>query len=243
MAVDLASRVRAGALVLIAPCTSLVALGKKHHPFVPVSLLLFDRFESDRKMPSVHMPVFIFHTLEDKVIPFEEGRKLYELAGNLKHLEHAHGFHRQHSYPFFVALQEFLNKPAGLNVRAPHKPISAVVAATLETQGVEKAVAQYQELRAQRGDEYNFAEYELNGLGHDLLEKGRSVDAIAILRLNAERYPTSFDVYDSLGEAYLRMGDKKAAAQNFQRSLEINPDVDNYSRKKLDALLNSTKNQ
>ena len=76
-----------------------------------------------------------------------------------------------------------------------------------------------------------------------MLERGKPADAIAILRLNAEQYPNSFDVYDSLGEAFLRAGDKQAAAQSFQRSLRIYPGVDNYSRKKLDALLVSATNQ
>ena len=86
------------------------------------------------------------------------------------------------------------------------------------------------------------AEYELNWLGRGLLEKGKQADAIAILKLNAE-HPDSFDVYDSLGEAYLRIGDKWAAAQSFRRSLQTYPRSDNYSRKKLGALLTSTKNQ
>jgi fermentation-respiration switch protein FrsA (DUF1100 family) len=243
VAVDLASRVRAGALVLNAPYTSAVALGKMQYPYIPISLLLFDRFESDRKMPSVHMPVFIFHTLEDKIIPFEEGRKLYKLAGTPKHFEEDHGFHCQHSYPFFVALLGFLNDSTQLNVRAPHKPISAVLADAIKAQGVQKAVSQYQELRAQHSDEYNFAEYELNGLGRDLLERGRPADAIAILRLNAEQYPNSFDVYDSLGDAFLRAGDKQAAVQSFQRSLQVYSGADNYSREKLEALLDSTNNR
>jgi uncharacterized protein len=243
VAVDLASHVRAGALVLNAPPTSVIALGKREYPFIPLSLLLVDRFESDKKMPSVHMPVFIHHTSEDKIIPFEQGRTLYELAGTPKHFEQSHGYHCQHSYSFFAALQQFLNESAGLNLRAPHKPISAVVAATLAREGVGNAVTQYRELRAHHGNEYNFAEYELNWLGGGLLEKGTQADAIAILKLNAEQYPNSFDVYDSLGEAYLRIGDKKAAAQSFQRSLQVYPGADNYSRKKRDALLVSTKNE
>jgi serine-type D-Ala-D-Ala carboxypeptidase/endopeptidase len=107
----------------------------------------------------------------------------------------------------------------------------------------ENAVKQYRELRAHHGDKYNFAEYELNWVGRGLLEKGKQADAIAILKLNAEQYPDSFDVYDSLGEAYLRIGDKWAAEQSFRRSLQIYPGSDNYSRKKLDALLASTRKE
>jgi Alpha/beta hydrolase family len=239
VAVDLASRVRAGALVLNAPCTSVIALGRRKYSFIPLSLLLVDRFESD-KMPSVHMPVFIHHTLEDKIIPFEQGQKLYELAGTPKHFERGHGYHCQNSYSFFVALQQFLNESAGLNLHAPHKPISAVVAATLATEGLARAVTQYRELRAHNEHDYNFAEYQLNWFGRTLLEQDKQADAIAILELNAEQFPNSFDVYDSLGDPYLHMGDKQAAEQSFRRSLQVYPGSDNYSSKKLHALLAST---
>ncbi len=243
VAVDLASHARAGALVLDAPYTSAVDVGKLRHPFLPISLLASDRLESDKKIGAVHMPVFIFHTVEDKNVPFEQGRRLYELAGNPKHFEEGHGPHGQYSYPFFLALRAFLNAAAGLNLHPPREPISSLLAGTVEAKGAQAAIAQYQELRAQPGEEYDFAEYELNGLGYTLLRKGKSGDAIAILKLNAEQYPGSFKVYDSLGDAYLSAGDKQAALDNFRRSLQNYPGADNPSRKKLDALLASTKNQ
>lgn len=241
VAVDLASHVRAGALVLIAPYTSVVDVGKLRRPYIPISLLASDRFESDKKISAAHMPVFIFHTVEDKVIPFEEGRRLYELAGAPKHFEEAHGPHGTHSYPFFLALQEFLNASTGLKVHPSGKSIRAVLAGTVETKGVQAAIEEYHELRAQHSDKYDLAEYELENLGYDLLRKGKSADAIAILKLNAEQYPAAFNAYDSLGDAYLQVGDKQAAEQNFRHSLQIYPGSDNYSRKKLDTLLASTK--
>jgi len=243
VAVDLASHVRAGALVLIGPYTSVVDVGKLRYPYLPISLLASDRFESDKKIGAVHMPVFIFHTVEDKVIPFEEGRRLYELAGAPKHFEEAHGPHGSATYPSFLALHAFLNTSAGFNVHPPRKPISAVLAETVEAKGVQAAIAQYQELRALHGDEYDFEQHDLNLLGYTLLSKGKTADAIAILKLNAEQYPSTFYVYDGLGDAYLSAGDKQAALHNFRRSLQNYPGADNPSRKKLDALLASTKNQ
>ena len=243
VAVDLASRVTAGALVLIAPFTSVGDLGHLLYPYIPVSLLVSDRFESDTKIGAAHLPVFVFHTVEDEYHPFEEARRLYELAGNPKHFEEAHGPHAEHSYPFFLALQQFLSASTGLKVHAPRKWISSVLEVTTEAKGLQAGLQEYQELRARHSDEYNFAEYELSHLGRDLLSKGKSTDAIAILKLNAEEYPESFNVYDELGDAYLQAGDKQAAEQNFRRSLQVYPGADNYSRKKLDALLTATKSQ
>jgi cytochrome c-type biogenesis protein CcmH/NrfG len=40
---------------------------------------------------------------------------------------------------------------------------------------------------------------------------------------NVELYPQSANVYDSLGEAYMKNGDKELAIENYQRALELNP--------------------
>jgi len=48
-------------------------------------------------------------------------------------------------------------------------------------------------------------------------------EAIAVLKLNVELYPGSWNVYDSLGEAYMLNGDKALAISNCEKSLELNP--------------------
>jgi tetratricopeptide (TPR) repeat protein len=52
-------------------------------------------------------------------------------------------------------------------------------------------------------------------------------------------YPRSFNVYDSLGEAYLMNGDKDLAIENYRKSLELNPDNSNAAKmlKKLGATI------
>ncbi len=203
VAVDLANHNRAGAIALITPYTSLVAVGKLRYPWIPISLLASDRFESDKKIGAVRAPVYIWHTVEDQVFPIEQARRIYELAPNPKHFEEAHGPHgSHHDYKFIVAVQQFLNASAGYQLRSPRKPIGEVIAATLDSQGVQAALTQYRTLRAQNTNEYEFTEFDLNNLGYSELGKGNTANAIAILKLNAEEYPKSFDMHDSLGEAY-----------------------------------------
>jgi cytochrome c-type biogenesis protein CcmH/NrfG len=48
-------------------------------------------------------------------------------------------------------------------------------------------------------------------------------DAIEVFKLNVEDHPQSFNVYDSLGEAYAVNGDKELAVKNYARSVELNP--------------------
>jgi len=56
-----------------------------------------------------------------------------------------------------------------------------------------------------------------------LLQENKLADAIAILKLNVELYPKSSNTYDSLGEAYMKNGDKALAISNYAKSLELDP--------------------
>jgi cytochrome c-type biogenesis protein CcmH/NrfG len=48
-------------------------------------------------------------------------------------------------------------------------------------------------------------------------------EAVAILQLNVEQYPASWNAYDSLGEAYMAAGDRQRAIENYRKSLQLNP--------------------
>jgi tetratricopeptide (TPR) repeat protein len=45
--------------------------------------------------------------------------------------------------------------------------------------------------------------------------------------MNVELFPKSWNVYDSLAEAYAVKGEKGLAIQYYERSLELNPDNQN----------------
>jgi tetratricopeptide (TPR) repeat protein len=48
-------------------------------------------------------------------------------------------------------------------------------------------------------------------------------ETIEIFKLNVEVYPQSYNVYDSLAEAYMINGEKELAIKNYEKSLELNP--------------------
>ena len=52
-------------------------------------------------------------------------------------------------------------------------------------------------------------------------------EALAVFKLNVESYPASWNVYDSLGEAYKNAGETTLAIHNYEKSLELNPDNSN----------------
>ncbi len=70
----LASRVDAGALVLISPFTSAYAVQ------IPAWLFPRDRFRNLRLMPEIHTPLLVIHGENDRVISASHGRKLYDAS-------------------------------------------------------------------------------------------------------------------------------------------------------------------
>jgi CubicO group peptidase (beta-lactamase class C family) len=86
------------------------------------------------------------------------------------------------------------------------------------------AIAEYRRLKAgTTSASYDFSESELNTLGYQLLAKERTKDAIEIFKLNVEMFPAASNPYDSLGEAYLKDGNKELALANYKRAVELNP--------------------
>ena len=70
-----------------------------------------------------------------------------------------------------------------------------------------------------------------NQVGYLLLNAGRDSDALFVLQKNVQDYPQSSNVYDSLGEAYMKLGKRDLAIQNYEKSLELNPKNTNAAHK------------
>lgn len=86
VAVALAAQRKVGALVLDAPYTSIVDVAAGQYPFLPVRMLLTDRYESNVLIQHVGAPVLILHGARDSIIPVEMGRSLHALANEPKRL-------------------------------------------------------------------------------------------------------------------------------------------------------------
>ena len=79
----------------------------------------------------------------------------------------------------------------------------------------------------------------MNRFGYESLQAGNIQAAIDLFKLNVTAYPDSPNVYDSLGEAYMKAGQKELAIQNYEMSLHLDPKNQNA----IDSLkkLNQTK--
>jgi len=101
--------------------------------------------------------------------------------------------------------------------------LADVLLETLDGRGLEATEKLFAELKAEQFDGLYVDETQLNALGYGRLRSQKLAEAIAILRWNAELFPGSANVYDSLGEAYARDGQRELAIKNYERSLAINP--------------------
>jgi len=84
VAVEVAQNKNYAGVILESPFTSMVNMGKKYYPFFPVSFLLKDKFESHKKINNISIPVLIMHGTVDNIVPYNMGKKMYELANEPK---------------------------------------------------------------------------------------------------------------------------------------------------------------
>jgi tetratricopeptide (TPR) repeat protein len=102
--------------------------------------------------------------------------------------------------------------------------------AELGRQGFDHAEDIYAAMQKQSPD-FKLDESSVNSWGYDLMADNRLPEAIDIFKLNAKNYPDSGNVYDSLGEAYMKSGQKQLAIDNYKKSLEKDPSNGNAKQK------------
>lgn len=103
----------------------------------------------------------------------------------------------------------------------PKKSLAFELLDVFSNQGLTAGTDTYKKLK--NDPTYGIKESDMNQVGYQLLQAGKTKEAIEAFKINAETYPKSGNVYDSLGEAYLANGDKNLAIVNYKKSLEINP--------------------
>jgi len=84
VAVDLAARNTVGAVILESPFTSIPDIAASAYPALPFNHLVRDKFDSISKIGDVQSPLLIAHGTDDRVIPYDMGRRLYEAANQPK---------------------------------------------------------------------------------------------------------------------------------------------------------------
>ena len=85
VAVEIAQNKKFAGIILESPFTSMIAAGKDKYPFLPVRILLKDKYESEKKIKNVKIPILVMHGEADNIVPFHMGKKIYELANKPKY--------------------------------------------------------------------------------------------------------------------------------------------------------------
>lgn len=80
------------ALVLQSPYTSITDVARKRYFFIPVDLLMLDRFRNIDKIEYIGMPLLILQGDNDSIIPASHGRILYEKAKPPKQIKNFEGY-------------------------------------------------------------------------------------------------------------------------------------------------------
>lgn len=101
--------------------------------------------------------------------------------------------------------------------------LAEALSQSVESRGLEAAQRLFAELKAENFKDLYVNEGQLNGLGYSLLSQKKFPEALAFFQWNAELFPESANVYDSLAEGYAKNGQPDLAIQNYERALAIDP--------------------
>jgi len=85
VATHLAQKKSYAGVILETPFTSMIDAAKTFYPYIPVNLLLKDKFENYKKIKNINSPILVMHGEADQIVPFSMGKKIYEIANEPKY--------------------------------------------------------------------------------------------------------------------------------------------------------------
>jgi uncharacterized protein len=92
IAINLASHhPEAAGIIVESGFTSMVDMGKRDYPYMPVEQLLNQRFESINKIDKLKIPLLLIHGTWDKLIPYQMSQRLFDSAPQPKFLKFIEG--------------------------------------------------------------------------------------------------------------------------------------------------------
>ena len=77
IAIDMSTRVTPAKVILESTFTSTLDMTRKLFPLFSVGFLIKNKYFSLKKVPNIQSPVLVIHSPEDKLVPFEHGKMLY----------------------------------------------------------------------------------------------------------------------------------------------------------------------
>ncbi len=93
VAVKLSNHLPLSGLILESTFNSMTAVARKKFPYLPVSLILTEKFDSEAILRETDIPVLVIHSPSDEVVPFELAEKLFAAARGPKKFLRIQGGH------------------------------------------------------------------------------------------------------------------------------------------------------
>ena len=78
VAVEVSQNQKFAGIILESPYTSIVDAAKIYYPYLPVDLILKDKYLSLKKIKNINSPILIMHGEVDRIIPVAMGKKLFD---------------------------------------------------------------------------------------------------------------------------------------------------------------------
>ncbi len=94
----LATRVEPAAVILESAFMSVTRMAQESFPFLPMRLLVRDRFDNEGRIAEIESPLLVMHSRDDEIIPFRHGERLFEKATDPKQFYEIRGGHNDGWY-------------------------------------------------------------------------------------------------------------------------------------------------
>ena len=110
VATEIAQNNSFAGVILESPFTSMIDAAKNKYPIFPISFLLKDKYENDKKIKNVKNPILIMHGEVDKIVPFWMGKEIYNMANEPKysHFTKYDNHMMQYDESLLITLEKFI---------------------------------------------------------------------------------------------------------------------------------------
>jgi fermentation-respiration switch protein FrsA (DUF1100 family) len=89
----LASKHTPAALIIESGFTSVPSMGQRFYPFLPIRWLTHFKYDTRQYVKNISCPVMVAHSKNDEIIPYDEGREIFDAAAEPKQFLEMRGGH------------------------------------------------------------------------------------------------------------------------------------------------------
>jgi fermentation-respiration switch protein FrsA (DUF1100 family) len=105
------------AVILEAPFASIRDMAKAIYPWLPLGGLIKTRYDVIEKVKNIKAPLLVVHGESDDIVPFAQGKKVFESANGPKQFHALRGAHHNDTFEaggdaYFAVMKKFIDGAA-----------------------------------------------------------------------------------------------------------------------------------